>query len=124
MNAAVSDARIFDYEDLIPAIQCPDLNDRHVIAAAIKGQCSAIITFNLKDFPADELAKYDIEAQHPDEFMHHQFGLDRASILMAARNCRQRLKNPSVSATDYLRKLESQGLPKTIAELSKYSTVI
>jgi hypothetical protein len=28
-----------------------------------------IVTMNLKDFPAEVLQKYDMEAQHPDEFI-------------------------------------------------------
>jgi hypothetical protein len=124
MNTHVLDCLVIDYEDLIPSISCPDPNDRHVIAAAIKGNCAAIITFNLNHFPASELQKYDIEAQHPDEFLHHQFGLDKAAVIVAARNIRLRLKNPPVSAEDYLRRLETQSLPKTVAELSHYSTVI
>lgn len=124
MNKHVLDCLVTDYEDLIPSIRCPDVNDRHVIAAAIRGNCAAIITFNLNHFPANELQKYDIEAQHPDEFLHHQFGLDKAAVIIAARNIRLRLKNPSVSAADYLRRLEAQSLPKTVAELSQYSAVI
>lgn len=124
MNKAVPDCLIEGYEDLIPAIDCPDPDDRHVIAAAIKGRCSAIITFNLKHFPPKLLTKYDIEAQHPDEFLHHQTGLDLAGVISAVRRIRTRLKNPPVSSTDYLRRLASQGLPKTVAELSQYSSVI
>jgi predicted nucleic acid-binding protein len=77
MNAHVLDCLVTEYEDLIASISCPDPNDRHIIAAAIKGKRAAIITFNLPHFPSEELRKYDIEAQHPDEFLHHQFGLDR-----------------------------------------------
>jgi len=124
MNGAIPDCLIEGYEDLVPAITCPDLDDRHVIAAAIKGHCSAIITFNLKHFPASVLSKYDIEAQHPDEFLHHQTGLDLAGVISAARRIRTRLKNPPVSSGDYLRRLAAQGLPKTVGELSSYSSVI
>jgi hypothetical protein len=44
-------------------------------------------------FPADYLAKFNIEPLHPDEFVHHQFGLDNASVIVAAQRCRARLKN-------------------------------
>jgi hypothetical protein len=41
------------YESLIPSLSLPDKNDRHVLAAAIRCQASAIVTFNLKDFPQE-----------------------------------------------------------------------
>jgi PIN domain len=124
MNASVLDCLVTDYEDLIPSINLPDIDDRHVVAAAIKSHCAAIITFNLDHFPQTELQKYDVEAQHPDEFIHHQFGLDRAAVVTAARSIRLRLKNPAVSGEDYLRRLAAQGLPKTVTELGAYVTVI
>src|ERR1700730_14274697 len=55
MNEHVRDCLVTGYEDLIPSIDCPDPNDRRVIAAAIKAKCAAIITFNLDHFPSHEL---------------------------------------------------------------------
>jgi predicted nucleic acid-binding protein len=75
MNQAVADCLVRDYDDLIKGLTLPDDDDRHVLAAAIHSECDAIITFNLKDFPPDYLAKFNIELLHPDEFVHHQFGL-------------------------------------------------
>ena len=119
------DCLVEDYESLIPAIQdCPDPNDRHVVAAAIKGRCSAIITFNQRHFPPALLKQYDLESIHPDEFIYHQFGLDRAEVISATRRCRMRLKIPGLPPEEYLRSLERQALPKTVAELAKYKTVI
>jgi hypothetical protein len=85
MNACVPDCLIEDYENLIEAVALPEPGDRHVLAAAIKGNCAAVITFNLRHFPASALEKYDIEAQHPDEFINHQFGLNHAGVVMAAQ---------------------------------------
>ena len=125
MNAHVLDCLVTGYEDLVPSIDCPDPNDRHVIAAAIKGKCAAIITFNLGHFPSDELRKYGIEAQHPDEFIHHQFGLDKAAVVTAAQRIRARLETKgSYSAQEYLLRLEAQSLPKTVAELSQYASLL
>ena len=46
-----------------------DPADRHVVAAAVKCGAEAIITFNLKHFPEAALDPWDIEVQHPDEFL-------------------------------------------------------
>jgi hypothetical protein len=50
MNAAVLDCLITGYEPLIPSLTLPDPDDRHVLAAAIKGHASAIITLGLRGF--------------------------------------------------------------------------
>ena len=36
MNAAIADCLVTDYEPLIPGLDLPDANDRHVLAAAIR----------------------------------------------------------------------------------------
>jgi predicted nucleic acid-binding protein len=63
MNAHVRDALITNYQDLIVGLSLPDPNDRHVLAAAIKGRADVIVTYNTRDFPADILAMYEISAQ-------------------------------------------------------------
>ena len=82
------------------------------------------MTVNLRDFPPETLAKYNIEVLHPDDFIHHQFGLNHARTVIAAKACRGRLRNPSKTAEEYLSTLAAQGLPKTVAELSEYADVI
>jgi hypothetical protein len=102
----------------------PDAGDQHVLAAAIHCSADAIITMNLKHFPMAELAKYHIEPQHPDEFLHHQFGLNQASVIIAAQRVRKRLKNPAKTAEAYLATPEAQQLPQTVSELRSYVAVI
>jgi hypothetical protein len=46
----------------------PNPDDRHVLAAAIRAGADVIVTYNLTDFPAETLARFDIEALHPDDF--------------------------------------------------------
>lgn len=52
MIRSVPDCLVTGYEQLIPGLKLPDEKDRHVLAAAIRANAQAIITFNLKDFPA------------------------------------------------------------------------
>ena len=59
------------YEDLIEGLHLPDPDDRHVLAAAIRGRTDVIVTANVRDFPPEILTPFEIEAQHPDEFVMH-----------------------------------------------------
>ncbi len=56
------------YEPFIPALT-NDEKDRHVLAAAIKGEAQLILTFNLKHFNKEDLAPWDIQASHPQDYL-------------------------------------------------------
>lgn len=120
MNDHVRDCLVTGYESYIETIQLPDPNDRHVVAAAIRSGASLIVTFNLKDFPAGTLGALDIEAQHPDEFIAHQFDLNPACVLEAAAKQRRSLRNPPRSVDEYLETLLNQGLVETVKEFRKW----
>lgn len=55
MDKATLDSLVEGYEDLIPSLSMPDENDRHVLAAAVRGEAQVIVTMNLKDFPSEIL---------------------------------------------------------------------
>jgi hypothetical protein len=61
----------------------PDPDDRQVLAAAIRTSADVILTFNIKDFPADSLAPYGIETCHPDPFLVDQLDLDPQTVCLA-----------------------------------------
>jgi predicted nucleic acid-binding protein len=100
LNRAVPDCLVTGYERLIPVLELPDADDRHVLAAAIVGHADAIVTFNLRDFPAEVLKTFDIEAQHPDDFVMNQLQLHEVRALTAMKEMRERWKNPSRSAKE------------------------
>jgi hypothetical protein len=124
MNAHVRDCLVTGYGDLIPALALPDPDDRHVLAAAIRAGADVIVTFNLDDFPADVLAKYGIEAAHPDEFVTSQLDLAPHVVCAAAKRQRESLKNPPKSVEEYLEALERQGLPQTASALRQFAELI
>ncbi|TXE60171.1 PIN domain-containing protein [Serratia nematodiphila] len=124
MNKALPDAMVTGFEPLIPGIILPDADDRHVVAAAIRSNAEIIVTANLKDFPRDALASFDIEAIHPDDFIMDLFDLNQALVLSAVNNQRRSMKKPPKSADEYLDALQRQGLPQTVKELGKFRLLI
>lgn len=124
MNAAIMDSLVSDYEPLIAGLELPDVNDRHVLAAAIKGQAEVIVTFNLKDFPERYLQPFNIWAQHPDEFISHLIDLSPATVLLAAKQQRAALKNPPRTVDEFLDTLLRQQLPRTAAFLKERKDLI
>ncbi len=81
---------ISGHEPLIEGMWLPDPNDRHVLAAAIHGEVSGIVTFNLKDFPANELARYNVVAMHPDEFVLAAIRRDAEGVIEVVEEQRPR----------------------------------
>lgn len=119
MDAHAGDALVTGYEDLIDGLILPDPNDRHVLAAAIRGHAGLIVTMNLKDFPASALSPFQIEAQHPDDFVLHLFDLAPERVVAAAQDHRLSLKNPPKTVEEYLHTLKSQGLVQTAMVLRR-----
>jgi hypothetical protein len=124
MDKHAIDALVTGYEGLIPGLQLPDPDDRHVLAAAIRGRVDVIVTMNIKDFPDAVLDSFEIEAQHPDEFILHLLDLSPGAVLSAARAHRESLKNPPKNESEYLDTLERQGLTQTVSVLREYMTLI
>jgi hypothetical protein len=117
MDDAVLDCLVEGYASLVPALQLPDPDDRHVLAAAIRCNAQAIITYNLKDFPAEQLEPFGIEAQHPDVFAMHLYDLNPGAVIGAARSQRQALLNPPESVEEFLQGLLDAGFTETVSQL-------
>lgn len=68
IRQAFPDAEVAGYESLLPALT-NDEKDRHVLAAAIRGNCPLILTFNRKHFPAEALQPWGLGASHPQDYL-------------------------------------------------------
>jgi predicted nucleic acid-binding protein len=119
MDTRAQDAVVTGYENLIGSITLPDPDDRHVLAAAIIGRADIIVTRNLRDFPDTVLSRYNLRAQHPDEFIRHLLDLAPAAVVDAVRKQQAGLLNPPVSMADLLALLERLDLVESVAELRR-----
>lgn len=117
MNKAVRDGLVTGYEPLIDALELPDPDDRHVLAAAIKARAQVIVTNNLKDFPPAALEAWDMEAKSPDDFILDQIDLSRETVHSAMQRIADSRRNPPGTFADVLAMLERDGLVESSAVL-------
>jgi hypothetical protein len=82
MDAAFPEASVQPAPCLASSLTgIPDEKDRHVLASAIAGHAHVIVTNNIKDFPQAYLIQFDILCQSADDFLIHQFHLNRSLVL-------------------------------------------
>lgn len=124
MNQAVPDSLVTGHDVLINSLTLPDPDDRHVLAAAISAGAQLIVTFNLKDFPNQDLAPFGVEAVHPDDFVAQQFDLNEGRILAAVKSHRAALRNPPRSVDEYLETLAASGLVRTADRLREFRDML
>jgi predicted nucleic acid-binding protein len=117
MTGAVRDCLIIGYEPLIEGLKLPDPDDRHVLAAAIRAGAQAVVTSNLKDFPADELSEWDIEAKSPDDFVLDQVGIHAQTVAACVQQIADSRTRPPQGVDDVLSQLERDGLVESVAAL-------
>lgn len=117
MNAAVRNCLVEGYEPLIEGLKLPDPDDRHVLAAAIKAGAQVIVTSNLKDFPAEEMAEWGIEVKSPDDFVLDQIDLDGRVVWACVQQIADSRISPPETVDDVLDALETAGLVESVAAL-------
>ncbi len=117
MNENMPDATVTGYKKLIPSLVLPDTNDRHVLAAAVHGGASVIVTRNLKHFPAKALKPHGRSAHSPDAFVVDLIGRDTDAVVTALAQLHSQLQAPLYSGDDLLAGLERLEMPKTVALL-------
>ena len=106
---------ITGYEALVPAMTC-DQKDRHVLAAAIRGGVSQIVTSNVRDFPQESVVDYDIEIVTPDDFLTNVLHAHPAEVAAVLREQANALKRPEMTVDELLATLARHGVPNFAAE--------
>lgn len=112
---AFEECFVVGYEPLIDGLALPDLDDRHVLAAAIKCSAQVIVTENHKDFPADVLDEHDLITLSADDMLANTFDLFPIECALALRTVRKRYGNPPFTPSEFLLDLTKCGMPKLAA---------
>lgn len=120
MKRAVPSADVAGYRPHLSAITLPDPDDRHVVAAAIAGRASVIVTWNLKDFPASELSRHGLTAQSPDAFACDLYAAAPMLVVASVKRARANLRKSRPTAAQYLQILAARGLVRFAAALQTH----
>ena len=114
MNGAFPFSEVINFTSIIPKLELPDQNDRHILAAGIKSKADYIVTNNLKDFPNSYLKQFDIQSISPDNFVMKLFNENSRKVNEALENQLNSLKNPPMTKSQLKIKLMKNGLTKTM----------
>lgn len=77
---AFPEAEIKGFEHLLPQLANSE-KDRHVLAAAIQGGVTVIVTFNLRDFPPMALQPWRVVAEHPQDYLLTLYSMNPGVVL-------------------------------------------
>jgi len=102
-----------NYASLIEHLRLPDINDCHVLAAAIKTDAQIIVTNNIKDFPEEILNNYGLKAKLADDFLTDIIDLNQDTAVNAFKELVMNKKNPDLDEYEVLDCLRRNGLNDT-----------
>ncbi len=111
MNDTFEDACVEGWEVLEATLSLPDPDDRHVVAAAMRGRADAIVTANVRDFPDEALAPLGLAVVEPDDFLLDQLDLAPRIVLDALREQAVHTRQPPLTPIDLLARLARAGAP-------------
>ena len=110
MKAVLPGADVAGYRGLIPGLSLPDPDDRHVLAAAIAGKASLIVTWNFKHFPTADLQSHGVAAISPDDFLVGLHSTFRNALIDSVKRARLNLRKTLPPVDDFINALKAQGL--------------
>lgn len=119
MMAVLPEANVTDYQVLIPSLNLPDPDDRHVLAAAIVGQASVIVTWNVKDFPAASLQSHGLTCISPDAFLMSLHAAFPDALIESAARARHNLRKSLPAIDEFIDAIARQGLTAFAAILHR-----
>lgn len=105
-DAFGAEAIISGFDELVAEMTC-DPKDAHVLAAAVHDGADVLVTFNLKDFPAESTDPHGVEVLHPDAFLLQLLNRRPVAVIDALRAGVQDLRRPPETLSGWLAGLAS-----------------
>lgn len=109
MRDAVDGWEVTGHERYEPRFESVDEKDRHVAAAAFKlsledwpGQKVALVTRNIKDFPAEAFGSTKVSPYSPGRYIDGLYAEEPKQVIKVAEGCRRKLKRPPLDKEQYV----------------------
>lgn len=90
-----------------------------MLAAAVRANAAVIVTFNLKDFPPEALAPYDITAVSPDDFLLDHLELYPAETLQCLFDLVASRHRPPLAPEEFLARFAGVA-PRFVVEVQDH----
>jgi predicted nucleic acid-binding protein len=107
MRTHFDDAEVENWQPYEGTFGLPDLDDEHVLAAAVAGHAGTIVTGNVKDFPPVKIPP-GIDVVEPTEFAANTVSVAPDLALQAVVDLTRRFNNPPMSADAFLEVLRER----------------
>jgi predicted nucleic acid-binding protein len=107
MQVAFPDATVSGYERLVGDM-ANHPSDRHVLAAAVRGRATVIVTWNVRHFPRRACAPHGVCVQTPDQFLTGLWGDAPEAVLEALEKQSKRYAAPPISLEEILQRHEAR----------------
>lgn len=120
MRAAFVDAEVTGYESLIDSMG-NNPKDRHVLAAAVRGNAEVIVTSDRKGFPESSLKPFDITAVSPDDFLLDQLDLYPGLVIDCLHRQISRNTMRQMTMGELLGRLTKAGAPAFADQVRRHA---
>lgn len=111
------DASTSGYGPLEAGLVLPDPDDRHVVAAALAARADAIVTANVRDFPAEVLQPLGLHCISPDDFLLDLHDLAPTTMVRIVQEQAAATSRPPLDVADVLISLGRAGAPGFASEI-------
>jgi PIN domain len=107
MSSAFNDAVVANWESLEGTFGLPDVDDEHVVAAALVGGADVVVTSNLKDFPPQQITK-SLNVVSPARFAADTVSVSPDAARQALVAMSSRFTRPSYTVDEILGHLSAR----------------
>jgi|SRR5579885_2546832 len=109
-----------EYADLIAAMPGDDPDDHLHAAAAVARAPATIVTRDLRDFPAEPLARLGVGVRTPDDYLNELFDEHADTVARVVEQMAAGRRRPPMTVDEVLNALAGAGVPHFARRVRQY----